>query len=127
MQIPKRALVGRRNGKRVINWPAVLLLGVIVGVVSGAAGGATWFLLTKKFSLFAVLFPVVPVGFWVSRFVSVLQCRLSSFRVSTQRENDCGNAAEQACWSGCRFRRSVRVRTPSARHHSARALGDSGM
>ena len=59
MQIPKRVLVGRRNGKRVVNWPVVLLLGVIVGVVGGASGGATWFLLTKKFSMFAVFLPVV--------------------------------------------------------------------
>ena len=31
--------------------------------------------------------------------------------------------AQQACWSGCRARRSVRVRTSLPRHHSARAFG----
>ena len=31
--------------------------------------------------------------------------------------------AEQMRWSGCRARRSVRVRTSLARHHSAQALG----
>ena len=59
MQIPKRVLVGTRNGKRVINWPVVFLLGLIVGVVSGTSGAGTWFLLTKEFSLSAVVFPVV--------------------------------------------------------------------
>jgi len=52
MQIPKRILVGTRNGKRVLNWPVVLLLGMIVGVVTG------WFLLTKEFSLSALVLPV---------------------------------------------------------------------
>ena len=66
MQIPKRVLVGTRRGRRVVNWPVVLLLGVIVGVVSGASGAVTWFLLTREFSLFAVVFPVfLAVGwFW---------------------------------------------------------------
>ena len=64
MQIPKRVLVGSRNGKRVINWPVVLLLGLIVGVVSGASGAGTWFLLTKEFSLFAVAFPVLLLVGW---------------------------------------------------------------
>jgi hypothetical protein len=66
MQIPKRVLVGRRDGKRVINWPVVLLLGLMVGFVSGGAGAATWFLLTKQFSLFAVVFPLfLSIGwFW---------------------------------------------------------------
>ena len=58
MQFPKRVLVGRRDGKRAINWPIVLLFGVVVGVVAGASGGATWFVLTKKFNMFAVLIPV---------------------------------------------------------------------
>jgi len=58
MQIPKRILVGTRNGKRVLNWPVVLLLGMIVGVVTGASGAGTWFLLTKEFSLSALVLPV---------------------------------------------------------------------
>ena len=66
MQIPKRVLVGTRNGKRVINWPVVFLLGLIVGVVSGASGAGTWFLLTKEFSLFAVVLPVVLFVSWFS-------------------------------------------------------------
>ncbi len=41
MQLPKNVLVGRRNGQRAINWPTVLLLAGIVGVVSDAAGGMT--------------------------------------------------------------------------------------
>ena len=64
MQIPKRIMAGRRNGKRVVNWPIVLLLGEVDGVVSGASGGATWFLLTKKFSIFAVFLPVVLFVGW---------------------------------------------------------------
>ncbi len=51
-----RVLVGTRKGKRVINWPVVLWLGLLVGVVSGAA--AAWFLLTGEFDLFAVGFAV---------------------------------------------------------------------
>src|SRR5205809_7934503 len=65
MQIPKRVLVGTRRGKRVINWPVVFLLGLIVGVVSGASGAGTWFLLTKEFSLFAVVFPVFLAVGWL--------------------------------------------------------------
>jgi hypothetical protein len=64
MQVPKRVIVGRRNGKRAINWPVVLVLGGIVGVVSGAAGGVTWFLLAKQFNVFAVLLPVVLFPGW---------------------------------------------------------------
>lgn len=66
MQLPKRILVGRRNGKRVINWRVVFLLGLIVGVVSGASGAGTWFLLTKEFSLFAVVLPVFLFVGWFS-------------------------------------------------------------
>ena len=64
MQIPKRVLVGTRRGKRVINWPVVLWLGLITGIVSGASGAGTWFLLTKGFSLFAVFFPVFLLVGW---------------------------------------------------------------
>jgi hypothetical protein len=64
MQIPKRIVVGRRGGKRVINWPVALWLGLITGVVSGAAGAGTWFLLTKEFSLFAVALPVFLMVGW---------------------------------------------------------------
>jgi hypothetical protein len=61
----RRILVGKRNGKRVINWPAVLLTALVVGFVSGAAGAATWFVLTKDFDLFAVLLPVCMfMGYW---------------------------------------------------------------
>ena len=58
MQIPKRVLVGSRNGKRVINRPIVLLLGLLVGVIAGASAAGIWFLLTKQFSLSAVLVAV---------------------------------------------------------------------
>jgi hypothetical protein len=58
MHIPKRVLVGTRNGKRVVNWPAVVLLGLIVASVSGASGVGTWFLLTQQFSLSALVLPV---------------------------------------------------------------------
>jgi len=57
MQIPKRVLVGTRNGKRVIKWRVVFVLALVVGVVSGASGAGTWFLLTKEFSPFAVFLP----------------------------------------------------------------------
>ena len=66
MQIPKRVLVGTRNGKRVINWRVVFLLGLIVGIVSGASGAGTWFLLTKEFSFFAVVLPVFLSVGWFS-------------------------------------------------------------
>lgn len=58
IHIPKRVLVGRRSGKRVIHWPVVFSLGLMIGTVSGASGAGTWFLLTKEFSLFAVVLPV---------------------------------------------------------------------
>ena len=58
MQIPKKVLVGSRNGKRVINWPVVLMLGLVVGVVTGASAAGMWFLLTKQFSLSSILLAV---------------------------------------------------------------------
>lgn len=66
MPIPKRVLVGVRNGKRVINWLVVLWLGLIVGMVAGVSGAGTWFLLTGEFSLATVLFPIpLGVGFFL--------------------------------------------------------------
>jgi hypothetical protein len=62
----RRVLVGKRNGKRVINWPSVLLVGLIVGLVSGASGAVTWFVLTGEFDLFAVVLPLfLFVGFFL--------------------------------------------------------------
>jgi hypothetical protein len=55
----KRELVGSRRGERVINWPAVLVLGLAVGFVSGCSAAGTWFLLTGEFSLVGTLVPVV--------------------------------------------------------------------
>ena len=54
-----RVLVGKRNGKRIINWPGVLLVGLIVATVSGLSGGFTWFLLTGEFSPAAVAVPTI--------------------------------------------------------------------
>ena len=58
MQIPKRVLVGSLNGQRVINWPVVLLMGVVVGVVTGASAAGMWFVLTREFHLSSVLLAV---------------------------------------------------------------------
>jgi hypothetical protein len=60
----RRVLVGKRNDKRVINWPGVLQAGLIVGAVSGASGAATWYLLTGEFNPLAVLFPVAAALGW---------------------------------------------------------------
>jgi hypothetical protein len=58
--------VGLRRGKRAINWPAVLGLGLAVGLVSGGSGAATWYLLTREFSLAATIAPVfLCVGFFL--------------------------------------------------------------
>lgn len=54
----RRVLVGARNGKPVINWLAVMLVGLIGGSVAGAACAAVWFLMTREFSLAALVFPV---------------------------------------------------------------------
>jgi hypothetical protein len=64
----KKELVGIRRGKRAINWPALLLLGLLVGLVSGCSAAATWFLLTKEFSLIAALLPVL---FCVGLFLGI--------------------------------------------------------
>lgn len=66
MQIPKRVLVGKRDGKRVINWPVILMLGLVVGFVSGGTGAATWYFLTNEFSLFVVVLPVFLAIGWFS-------------------------------------------------------------
>jgi hypothetical protein len=66
----RRVLVGKCGGKRVINWPGVLLAGLIVGLVSGASGGATWFLLTGEFDPFAIVLPVfLFVGFFLGNAI----------------------------------------------------------
>ncbi|MFO0965121.1 MAG: hypothetical protein U0793_05990 [Gemmataceae bacterium] len=72
----KRILVGTRNGKAVINWPTVLVIGLLVGLVVGAAGTATWFLLTGEFSLSALLFPIpLGLGYFVGE---AIRTRLST-------------------------------------------------
>jgi hypothetical protein len=46
------------------------LVGLIVGLVSGAAGAATWFLLTGEFDLFAIVLPVfLFVGFFLGHAI----------------------------------------------------------
>lgn len=76
MQIPQRVLVSTRNGKRVINWPVVLLLGLIVGLVTGACAAGTWFLLTREFSASAVVLPVfLAVGWFWGTAIRTAQIR----------------------------------------------------
>ena len=89
MQIPERVLVGTRNGKRVLNRPVVLL----VGVVTGSSGAATWFLLTTELSLSALVLPVfLFLGlFWGTAIRRAFQSRLSSFPAWTEAGNDCGS------------------------------------
>ena len=53
-----RELLGLRLGKRVVNWPAVLVLGVLAALVSGCSAAAMWFLLTGGFNLAATIAPV---------------------------------------------------------------------
>jgi len=66
----RKVLVGIRKGKPVINWPAVLLVGLIGGMVAGAACAAAWFLLTREFSLPALVFPVALfVGYFVGEAI----------------------------------------------------------
>jgi hypothetical protein len=54
----KRTLVGIRGGKIAINWPAVLLTGLVVGIVSGSAAAITWFMLTGEFRFSTIFFAV---------------------------------------------------------------------
>jgi hypothetical protein len=61
-----RVLVGVRGGRRVINWRAVLLVGLVVGLVGGGAGAAMWFLLTKEFRVSTVLFAFALSVGWVA-------------------------------------------------------------
>jgi hypothetical protein len=67
-----RALVGLRRGKPVINWPAVLLVGFVVGAVVGAVGSATWWLLTGEFRFEALVFPIpMAVGYFIGEAVRI--------------------------------------------------------
>jgi hypothetical protein len=71
----KRILVGTRNGKPVINWPAVLVVAVVVGIAVGGACTATWFLLTGEFSLPALIFPMpLSVGYFVGHAIRTRLC-----------------------------------------------------
>lgn len=66
----KRILVGTRNGKPVINWPAVLVVALVVGIVVGAAWIATWYFLTQELRLPAMLFSVaLSVGYFVGEAI----------------------------------------------------------
>jgi hypothetical protein len=68
----RRILVGARNGKAVINWPVVLALGLIVGIVAGAACAGVWFLLTREFSVPALIFPVAAsLGFFAGEAIRI--------------------------------------------------------
>lgn len=53
-----RGLVGLRRGKRALNWPVVLWLGLLSALVSGCSAAAMWFLLTKESSLAATVAPM---------------------------------------------------------------------
>lgn len=53
----EQGATGAPPRKRVINWPTVLGLGLLAGLVSGCSAAATWFLLTGGFSLFATVAP----------------------------------------------------------------------
>lgn len=60
-----KVLVGIRDGKRVINWPAVLLVSLLVGLVGGGSGAVTWFLLTKELRVVTILFALALSIGWV--------------------------------------------------------------
>jgi hypothetical protein len=47
--IMRRILVGTRGGVAIINWPAVLLTGIVTGLVAGTAAAGTWYILTDQF------------------------------------------------------------------------------
>ena len=47
-----------RSGRYVCNWPAVFLIGLIVGLVAGLGYATTRFLLAGHFSFVSVLFAV---------------------------------------------------------------------
>jgi hypothetical protein len=66
----KRALVGTHLGKRVINWPTVLLLGLVVGLVSGGSAIAFWSLLTGEVTVMEVFLPVaLCLGFFIGHAI----------------------------------------------------------
>ena len=66
----KRNLVRIRGGKRVINWPAVLLVSLIVGAAGGGAAALFWFLLMKDFSLMTIIIPTtLSLGWFVGTAV----------------------------------------------------------
>lgn len=71
----QRVLVGKRDGKPVINWPVVVVIGLIVGIVAGAACTAAWFLLTGEFSWPALIFPVpLALGYFVGEAIRTRYC-----------------------------------------------------
>lgn len=61
-----RTLVGTRNGQPVINWPTVIGVSLLVGLVAGATGTLTWFLLTGEFSLSALMLALpLALGYFI--------------------------------------------------------------
>ncbi|HEV8378623.1 MAG TPA: hypothetical protein VGP99_07215 [Tepidisphaeraceae bacterium] len=69
----RRELAVYRSGRYVSNWPAVFLIGLIVGVVAGLGYAITQFLLGGEFRFISILFAVfLSIGFFTG--LSVRKC-----------------------------------------------------
>lgn len=75
----RRILVGTRGGVSVINWPAVLFTGFIVGVVAGLAATVTWYLLTAEFHAVTIPFAIALSVGWLAG---------ESIRISRSKPSD---------------------------------------
>lgn len=78
----KRMLVGTRQGKPVINWPAGLFIALVVGTVAGSSGAGMWFLLTQEFSWSALVLPLpLALGYFAGLAIRE-RCRVPAHQLA---------------------------------------------
>ena len=61
----RRELAVYRSGRYVSNWPAVFLLGLIIGLVFGMLYAAIRYMMSGRFSFITILFAIaLGIGFF---------------------------------------------------------------
>lgn len=55
----KVVIVGKRNGKRQIQWLNFFLLSFALGIIGGLLSGCTYYLLSRRWSIVAIISGIV--------------------------------------------------------------------
>jgi hypothetical protein len=62
-------IVGAKNGKRIIEWPALISLGITVWIVAGLAAAGIYYLLAGRWSPFLIMYSGLMSMVFVAAFV----------------------------------------------------------